>query len=147
MRQYNSDNVNIAWLGLDWAEGLADGVFITDTRALQSFTVKPTARGKLVRTFNPQKHGTISLLVDQSSALHQQLLAVAAADRDPNQRNQVDTMVVREPNVAVTNYQNTFILVEPDESRAMESTSFTWLFAYEKKQPEPQTTPQNLVGN
>jgi hypothetical protein len=146
MFNYSADKVDITWLGLDFGEGIADGTFITDTRANQSFTMTPLARGKIVRTFNPQKHGTLTILVNQSSALHQQLLAIAAADRDPDQRDKVGNMKVSEVGIAVTNYENTFILVEPDESRAMEAVAFSWLFGYEKKQPEPQTTPANLVG-
>lgn len=147
MRNYSVDNLDVAWLGLDFAEGLADGTFAQEVRAVASFTVKPTARGKLTRTFNPQKHGTIAFTVDQESQLHQDLIVIAEADRDPNQRDKVDNMTMREPGSSVIHYENAFILTEPDESRGMEATTFVWVFAFEKKQPEPQTTLDNLVGN
>jgi hypothetical protein len=102
MFNYSADKVDITWLGLDFGEGIADGTFITDTRANQSFTMTPLARGKIVRTFNPQKHGTLTILVNQSSALHQQLLAIAAADRDPDQRDKVGNMKVSEVGIALT---------------------------------------------
>lgn len=147
MRQYSNDNLDIAWFDLDFAEGIADGTFVTEVRANTSFTVKPSARGKLTRSFNPQKHGTVAIVVDQESQLHQDLIAIAESDRAPAVRDKVDNMTMREPGSSVIHYENAFILTEPDETRGMEAVTFTWVFAFEKKQPEPLSPADNLVGN
>jgi hypothetical protein len=147
MRQYSSDKVEIAWLGLDFSEGLATGTFIAETRETPTFTKKTTARGKAIRTFNPNRSGSLTITVDQESKLHQQLLAIAEDDRDPNQRDKVDTMRMSQPGVSATRYVNAYITTEPDEARGTESATFGWVFEFEEKIPEPVAEPANLVGN
>jgi hypothetical protein len=147
MRQYSIDLVELAWLGLDFKEGLAQGTSITEARNAPSWTVKPTGQGRAVRVYNPDRTGTVSIVVDQESQLHQQLLAIAEADRNPATRTQVATMVLKDGSSSEQiNFVNAFITTEPDASRATESTTFTWVFAYENREQEPvQLT--NLVGS
>ena len=147
MRQYSSDKVDIAWLGLDFGEGLATGTFITEARTSPTFTQKMQARGQAVRVFNTDKSGTVTNTVDQESALHQQLLALAEEDRDPEKRNIVGVMVIREVGISVMRYSNAYIMTEPDETRGTESASFGWVFAFEAKTSENIPEPANLVGN
>lgn len=149
MRQYSSDLFEFTWMELDFAEGLASGTFMVEARSVASWSMKPTARGKVVRVFNPDRSGTLTFTVDQESTLHQQLLAISQADRDPAQRDQVDLGKMADTSSgAVTNYQNLFILTDPDESRGNESATFDWVFGFEAIEREPnETNADNLVGN
>jgi len=146
MRQYSIDQVSIAWLGLDFSEGLAAGTSISEARNAPSWTVKATGRGRSVRVYNPDRTGTISIVVDQESQLHQDLKAIAQADARAATRSQVGTMVVKDASSGESvQFSSAFIMTEPDFGRATESLTFTWVFAYEKRESAPATLT-NLVG-
>lgn len=147
MRQYSIDSVELSWLGLDFKEGLAQGTSITETRTSPSWTVKPTGQGRAVRVYNPDRTGTVAVVVDQESQLHQQLLSIHQADRNPATRDKVATMTLKDTSSGeVVNFLNCFISTEPDLSRGTESATFTWTFAFEDVTKEPVTTLENLVG-
>ena len=148
MRQYGIDRVELSWFGLDLKPGLAQGSSITEARTVPSWTTKPTGNGRVVRVYNPDKSGTVSILVDQESEVHKQLRALAQTDAVS--RNVVGPMVLRDLNSGeVFYYQNAFITTEPDEIRGTESQTFTWVFAFERVEhvSTPATFNQNLVGN
>jgi hypothetical protein len=147
MRQYSIDQVELSWLGLDFKEGLAQGTSITETRTSPSFTMKPTGQGKAVRVYNPDRTGTVAVLVDQESQLHQSLLSIHQADQNPGTRNQVATMALKDTSSGeVVSFLNCFISAEPDLTRGTESATFSWIFAFEDVTKEPATTLANLVG-
>jgi hypothetical protein len=73
MRQYSIDQVELTWQGLNFKPGLAQGTTVTEARNAPSFTVKPTGQGKAVRVYNPDRTGTVAVIVDQESQLHQSL--------------------------------------------------------------------------
>jgi hypothetical protein len=147
MRQYSIDQVELSWLGLDFKEGLAQGASITEARAAPSWTVKPTGQGRAVRVYNPDRTGTVSIVVDQESQLHQSLKAIAQADQIPATRNQVATMTLTDTSSGeVINFNNAFITTEPDATRGTESATFTWVFAYETRDSAPVANLTNLVG-
>lgn len=147
MRQYGIDEVEVAWLGLDFKEGLAQGTSITEARNAPSWTVKPTGQGKAVRVYNPDRTGTVSIIVDQESQLHQSLKAIAQADANPQTRTQVANMTINDTSSGeVFDFVNAFITTEPDAIRATESSTFTWVFAYEDRRSLPVENLTNLVG-
>jgi len=145
MKQYAIDRVELAWQSLDFKEGLAAGSTITEARTAPSFTLKTSAVGEGIRVFNPDRSATISILVNQESRLHQQLRALAAADRDS--RDIVGPLVLKDTTSGEQfTYVNCFISTEPDEIRATESSDFTWVFLCERID-KTVSENQNLVGS
>lgn len=148
MRQYSIDQVELTWAGLDFKEGMAQGTTITEARNAPSFTVKPTGQGGAVRVYNPDRTGTVTVLVDQESQLHQSLLDLAEADQNPATRNIVSPMVMTDTSSGYKiTYLNAFITTEPDETRGTESAVFSWVFAFENLQKDTQDPLTNIVGN
>jgi hypothetical protein len=148
MRQYSADQVDITWKGLDFREGLATGTFITETRNAPSWTMKPQGPGgKMIRVYNPNRSGAVSVVIDQESKLHRQLRTIAKADRNPATRNQVAAMIMADASSKDrTTYKNAYIVTDPDESRGIESGTFTWSFHFETIERDDNEDPSNLVG-
>lgn len=146
MRQYMADLVELNWFGLDLKPGLAAGTFITEARNAPSWTQKPSgARPRVVRVFNPDRSGTVSVVVDQESAEHQRLRQLAAQDRAT--RSIVGVMTMKDGASGETvYYRNAYIQTEPDETRGVESATFTWVFLFEDVEKIP-SIDQNLVGS
>lgn len=146
MRQYSIDRVEVNWFGLDFKEGLAQGTSITEARTSPSWSNKATGMGRVVRVYNPDRSGTVSIVVDQESALHQNLGILAAADR--LSRNVVGPLVVTDTSSGqVFYYNNAYISTEPDETRGTESATFTWVFNFETVQHVSTNTSQNVIGS
>lgn len=147
MRQYSIDQVEVAWMGLDFKEGLATGTSISEARTVPSWSTKEKgAVPKIVRTYNPSKSGQLTVVVDQESQLHQQLKAIAQADSLT--RDQVAVMTINDASSSeVFNFRNAFIMTEPDMGRGTESATFSWVFMYESRDSAPVDELTNLVGN
>lgn len=146
MRQYSSEQVDISWLGLDFREGLASGSFISEARNSPTWTQKAQGpSGKTVRIQSPDRSGTLSIVVDQESALHRALRTIARADR--TSRDKVGSLILSDTSSGDQyTYSNAFITTEPDESRGTESATFTWVFAFENLSRNDNESPSNLVG-
>lgn len=150
MRNYSSDRVQMSWqpipgLVMDLREGIARGSFITEAKTSPRFTKKVTGTGKVVRVYDPDKSGTVTLTVDQESKLHQELVAIVIAD--DLTRNHVGPLVMTDGNTGETIvYKNAFIENEPDEVRALESQTFAWVFGFEARIHSPAPNDQNIVG-
>lgn len=145
MRQYSIDKVELSWNGLDFKEGLAKGSTIKEARASKSWTSKQTGMGKIVRIYNPDRSGSITITVDQESKLHQQLGVLALVDQTA--RNIVFPMTMTDNSTGeVFAYTNTFIESDPDEQRGTESATFDWVFLFEAKAKVPAPKDQNLIG-
>lgn len=145
MRQYSIDHVELDWEGLDLKEGLAAGSTITEARTAPSWSMKTSANGEGIRTFNPDRSATISILVNQESKTHQQLRQLAKDDRD--NRNVVGAMVLKDITSGEQfTYHNAFIVTDPDEVRATESSDFTWVFMCDRI-TKTVAINNNLVGN
>lgn len=145
MKQYSIDHVELAWEGLDFKPGLAAGSSVTEARTAPSWTMKTSANGEGIRTFNPDRSATISCLVNQESKLHQQLRQLAESDR--LNRDIVGPMVLKDTTSGEQfTYVNAFITVDPDEIRATESSDFTWVFMCERI-TKTVSEDQNLVGS
>ena len=145
MRQYSIDHVELGWEGLDLKEGLAAGSTITEARTAPSWSMKTSANGEGIRTFSPDRSATISILVNQESKTHQQLRQLAKDDRD--NRNVVGAMVLKDITSGEQfTYHNAFIVTDPDEVRATESSDFTWVFMCDRI-TKTVAINNNLVGN
>lgn len=146
MRQYSIDHVEVAWFGLDLKPGLANGTSITEARTTVTWSNKITGQGKVSRIFNPDRSGTVSIVVDQESQTHTDLRALAQVDIVS--RNVVGPMVVRDTTSGdVFYYKNAYIATEPDETRGTESATFTWVFNFEAVTHVTTNSSQNVIGS
>lgn len=145
MRQYSIDRVELTWQGLDFKPGLAAGSSIVEARTTASFSDKTSAMGELIRVYSADKSGTLTILVNQESQLHQDLKALSAADR--LNRNIVGAMVMKDTSSGEQyTYKNSYIQTDPDETRGTESTDVSWNFRFESIEKSVSAN-QNLVGN
>jgi len=130
MQNYAIDRVEIAWQGVDFKRGLATGTSFTEARTGPSFTQTMTANGEAIRTYMSDRSGAVTILVDQTSRLHQDLRELAESDR--NSRTIVGPMVVKDNNSGEQlTYKNAYIATQPDEVRGTEASIFSWLFNFE----------------
>lgn len=147
MRQYASDKVEISWQGLDLMQGVAQGSFITEARNAPTYSQKPTGvRSRVVRTRQPDRSGTLSIVLDQESETHKQLRALMQLDDVT--RSVVGPMKVRDLSSGEDfTYTNAYIQTEPDEIRGTEAQTVTWVFNFESfiKLNGPQGA--NVVGS
>lgn len=145
MRQYSADLVEINFVGIDLKPGLAQGTFITEARNAPSWTLKPTGQGRAVRVYNPDRTGTLSVVVDQESSVHRSLRAVALSDRAT--RSSVGVLTIKDGSSGETYfYKNAFVQTDPDETRGTESATFTWVFMFEDVEHASGPEDENLVG-
>lgn len=149
MNQYSIDGVELGWLGLDFKAGLASGTSIVEARNVASWSIKPRgAVPKVTRVYDPNRSGTVSITVDQEAKLHQQLKAIARADRLPATRDKVSDMVLKDASSGeMVTWKNAFIMTDPDFTRGVESTTFTWVFSFENSDDTPVENLANNVGN
>ena len=145
-RQYSLDKVELSWAKLDLKEGAAAGTAIQDARTSAAWSFKPTGVGGIVRVYNPDESGILTLTADPESKLHQQLWDIYELDRIS--RNQVFPGNMTDNSTGEVNgYVNMWIMTPPDEGRGTESATVTWQFAYEKKQKQTASGTVNLVGS
>lgn len=144
MRQYSVDHVEVNFFGVDIKPGLAQGTSITEARNAPSWSQKPTGQGKVVRVYNPDRSGTLSVVVDQESSVHQALRALSLADRVS--RNVVGVLTVKDTTSGETFfYKNAYIMTDPDETRGTDSATFTWVFNFEDVE-HTVSIDQNIIG-
>lgn len=144
MRQYAIDKVELSWQGLDLKPGLAAGTSVTEARNAPTWTNKPTGQGRVVRVYNPDRSGTISIVVDQESSVHQDLRSLAQTDRIS--RNIVGTLMLHDTTSGeIMFFKNSYISTEPDETRGTDSATFTWVFNFEDYE-KTISIDQNIVG-
>lgn len=145
-RQYAIDRVQLNWLGLDLMEGIAQGTSIQETRNAPKWSSKPTGMGGVVRVYNPDKSGTVTITVDQESKVHQQLRLFSNLD-DVSRAN-VGPMMMKDNSTGETIvFVNAWIMTDPDESRGTESATFPWVFGFEKVVKKSAANDLNVVGN
>ena len=148
MEQYAFDQVEASWLGLDIKEGLATGTSIVQADGTPDFVQTVTGRGKVIRTLDVDRSGTLTITVDQTSQLQQDLTRIHKEDLNPATRTQVGDFVVFDvqANQKIT-LQNAYIMTFADFSRGTEVATFEWVFMYEQPENTPATLAVNLVGN
>ena len=146
---YSVDQVGLAWKEIDFAEGLAQGTSITETHNGPGNVVTSSANGKTgYSTYDPNETGQLSLLMNQSSATHQILLAAWNAFKDPDtRRDQFGTCVLQDnANGLKITYGGFHITKDPEEVRGVEEAVFTWVFNYTTREKTPNLDQVNIVG-
>ena len=144
MHQYGIERVEISWNGLDFAGGIAAGVPFQYTLNGGGFSTRPTGRSRIVRSLDPDLSGTITVLVFQTSKLHQQLKARHIADRQTGSvvsPMQVTDLSTKEQLVFTAAHLKMF----PGGQRGTEATDFSWDFNFEKYLPIPNLTDAAAV--
>ena len=149
LRQYSIDEVDLSWFGLDIKEGLAVGTSIVESRNSASWATTPHGQGGGTRSYNPDRTGTVTITVDQTSTLHQKLLALSASERTPAGRNKVGVMKMKDQSSGYeTNWLNAFIMTDPEVARGTEAATFAWVFQYVGYDAFPnEANSTNLVGS
>ncbi len=146
MRQYSIDRIEISWNGIDLKPGLAQGTSITEARNADDFTLKPTGQNKVVRVYNPDNSGSLSIVLDPESNEHKQMRRALQQDRLT--RDQVAPCVVRDNSSGeVFTFKNTSIGKEPDETRGTESGTATWVLLFEDSDKTAPLDDANAIGN
>lgn len=150
MRQYSADQVEIAWQGLDFNEGLASGTFQQEAQNAPKYSLKVgKSRNSQYRTRSTDRSGTNTLLVDMESQLHQDLIALSNTDDNPETANIVGKMTVKDLSTGeIMEYENTFLLTDSDQAKSTEPGTASWLFGYgiRTKKPVESSQNTNLVG-
>ncbi len=145
MRQYGADTITVNWAGLDLGPGLAQGTFVTVRRNAPTWTQKPDGVGGVVRMFNPDLSGDLSVLIDQESAINQALISLANGDRFVRVAVFPLTLVDNSSR-EVVNFTNAYISTIPDLQRGTGATVNTWVFNFETVIQLPLAFNANRVG-
>lgn len=148
MKQYSIDLCEFTWAGLNFKEGLADGSSLTPSRANPSWSQVPYgATTEQARSRSTNRSGQLTILVMQTSQLHQQLKGIANRDRLPGGK-EVFPFVVKDNNSGdQITFKNTYIATEPDQVRATTASVYSWVFNFEDFTDEEIPRLSNVVGN
>ena len=150
MRQFSSDLIEATWavIGLapvDLKPGLATGTYIQPVRDVPSWTKKPNGVGGIVRLFNPNRSGSLTLLIDAESRTHQELITIANLDLVT--RSLTGPLVTRDGNTReVTIYNKAYIATIPDIPKGVSGAVIPWRFEYESSLQQPFGFNENVVG-
>lgn len=151
MRQHSADLIEAAWAPLgrpsiDFKEGLARGTFIMPVRNVKTWTQRPNGVGGVLHLYTADRSGTLTLLIDIESAVHQQL--VTLANLDVALRSIVGPLVIRDANTKeVSFYNKARIETEPDTPKGTAAGVVPWRFLFETYLRQSLTTTANVVGN
>ena len=148
MRQYSIDQVELSWLNLDFKDGLSAGTSISEALNAGGFGVTATANGKATRTYDPNRTGTVTVTVDQTSTIHRQLTAVWNQDKVPATRDKVGPMLMNDASSGdVVTWKNAHIANRMPVQRGTEVTQFAWVFNFEGADDLPnENNLTNVVG-
>jgi len=146
MRNYGIDRVELSWFGLDLKPGLAAGSSITETRTTQSFSLLPGGMGSVTRTYNPDRSGSVAILVDQTSQTHKDLMVLSQVDRAT--RGVVGVMTLKDISSDETiYYKNACIASDPPTVRGSVAGTYTWVFLFETAEYQGGNANANVVGS
>ncbi len=146
MRQYSSDRVKVSFFGVDLTEGLASGTFLQEAHGSSAWSFKPNGLGGIVRMFDPNRSGQLSLQVDAESRTNQVLITFHNADLIT--RSVAGPLIVNDLSTReITYYNKAFILNHPNNQKATTSTVLTWSFGYERFIRQGFGFDNNVVGN
>jgi hypothetical protein len=145
VRGYSPDLISLSWYGLDLSPGLAQGSFISVTRNAPTWTQKPDGVGGVVRMFNPDTSGEVAVLIDQESAVNQDLIAIATADRFV--RVAVAPLILIDNSAReIVTFSAAYPSTIPDPQRGTASTVLSWIFNFETLVQLPLDKNANRVG-
>lgn len=147
MRNYAVDRLDLAWAGLDLKEGILQGTFLQEALSSPArWNMRANGMGRVVRSWNPDRSGTVTITVGQETSTHRKLYTLL--QEDELLHNVVKPMVATDLSSGEEfRYVNAFILGEPNESRGTEAAAFAWVFGFERKSKTVPTEDQNIVGD
>jgi hypothetical protein len=144
VRQYSADNVKVSWFGADLSEGLAAGTFLQVARNAPTWTQKPNGLGGVVRLYNPDLSGTVSLQIDAESKTHQVLVTLANTDRIA--RAIVGPLLVTDKTTAeVTLFNKAHISTIPNIQKGTQAAVLSWVFNFEAVINQSFALDRNVV--
>lgn len=130
MRQYSADGVKVSFFGADLSEGLAVGTFIQVARNAPTWSQKPNGLGGVVRLYNPDLSGSVSLQIDAESKTHQVLVTLANTDRVA--RAIVGPLLVTDKSTKeVAFFNKAYISTIPNLQKGTQSAVLSWIFNFE----------------
>lgn len=147
---YSPEEISLIWTAedkdgnidpftLDLTDGLAEGTFITVSTDEDRFSKQVGANGKVVRTRNANRSGTIELTLMQQSLAHLQLFYAAAQDdAADNQRIGNFYIVSAEGELPLNLFtlEDCWIKKLPDTTGSKENGERTWMFDVAKVLPD-----------
>jgi hypothetical protein len=145
-RNHSIDQIDLTWQGLDFKPGVVQGTFVSVSWANDAFTVKANGMGGITRTFHPANNGTVTVTVDGSTKLHQQLWKLHESDRIT--RQVVGPMRLFDNSIGDTVLLvNTFITQPPEPiGNESENPDYTWTFQFERRVVTPNDGNNNVAG-
>jgi len=143
MEQYSIDDVELSWASINLKGGAPQGSFVQESKSAPRYTKKGTGTGRIIRIYNPDRSGSLTINLEQTSATHKALKAVMRLD--DLGVPQVFPLVMKDTRSGEKFiYTNAYIEAAPDEGRGTEAATYPWTFGYERKEEAPLT---NLNGN
>lgn len=141
-RNYSADFVEVAWFGLNLKPGLAAGSFLVPTVGPR-WIKKVTGMGSIVRQYQTDESGSISMTFDQESQTVVDLRLLAATDKAL--RNVVGAMLVRDTSSGtVVTYVNAYISLAPPQPYGNDAQIQTWVWDFESV--SYKANADNFVG-
>jgi hypothetical protein len=150
VRQYGPDLIEITWavvnvVPVNLKEGLAAGPFIQPARSTQRWTQRHDGMGGVVRFYNPNRSGALTILIDQESQTHQRLITLSNIDEVA--RAIVGPIVVRDGNNREVNvYTKAYIVSQPDIPKGQTAGIVPWIWNYQGQTTQPFDFDANAVG-
>lgn len=150
MRQYGADLIEVTWaivaaVPLDLKEGLGQGPFLQPTRNAPTWTQRPNGVGGILRLYNPDRSGSLTMLIDMESRTHQELITIANVD--VVSRSITGPIVVRDGNTReITYYNKAYIATIPDVPKGNTAGLIPWQWNFETFFTQSFGFNRNVVG-
>lgn len=142
-RNYSADQIEVAWFGLNLKPGLAAGTFLVPTVGPR-WIKKVTGMGSIVRQYQTDESGSISITIDQESSVAADLRLLVASDKVL--RNIVGSMIVRDTSSGtVCTYVNAYIAMAPPQPFGNDAQVQTWVWDFESV--SYKAASNNFVGS
>ena len=146
MRQFDSANVEVSWLGIPLKEGLAAGTFIREQRRTVQNSYKDNGYGGVVAMKTAARSGIVVLQIDRESETHQQLFSVYNLDRLTSGVSA--PLMVRDSNtLIVTIFSLARIQTDPNLVVSTGPSVVPWSFIYAGVTTQAFGIAQNVVGS
>jgi len=147
MRQYSADQVSVAWLfSGDLSRGLAAGSFIQEQRDNDTWKFKPDGVGGIIRMFNKNRSGNLTLLLDRESQEHQILQTIHNADR-VLQLFVGPLTVTNENTKEYSLFNQASIVVDPPLQLGVGPSVVAWNFKFQSMITQSFGFNNNVVGS
>ena len=126
-KTYDPSQVNLYISGI-LVTGYAEDTFIEIKRNEPLYKAKYGVRGDCTRTRNPNKSGTITFHLLQSSTANEKLSALVAADEIAGAGTIVFPVMVKDSSgTSITSSPESWLVGYPDEVYAKETKDRTWI--------------------